>query len=348
VRLVASALRAFRQRRPLRGGSLLVTLVGDAVAPHGGDIALGSLITLAAPFGLADRLVRTSVSRLTHDGWFHTRRIGRLSYYRLTPDGTSRFAEAAQRIYHPPPSLPRRAWTMVLMPGGLTARDAVARDLQWLGFGRMTPEVFVHPTCDPSHVAAHLQPHGAADEAIVMQASMQSRADEQRLVQASWNLADLSERYERMIGTFAPINLHLERGGDLSPADSFIVRALLVHEYRRIVLRDPRLPTALLPDDWAGGRAYALCQSLYARVFGASESHLQQIVAGTAERWRALDTSVTARFGGVLAPPLLERGLFGKNPARSAPGMGSDQSALSGVVSDTPSAARRRSHRLGR
>jgi phenylacetic acid degradation operon negative regulatory protein len=348
VRAVASALRHFRQRRPLRGGSLLVTLCGDAVAPHGGDIALGHLITLAAPFGLADRLVRTSVSRLTHDGWFHPRRVGRLSFYRLTPDGTARFSEAARRIYHPPPEQPHRTWTMVLMPGGLTTRDVAARELQWLGFGRMTPEVFVHPTCDPAQVTTQLHPHGAADGAIVMQASMPSRADEQRLVQASWNLAELSERYERLIRTFEPVNRHRRDGGTLSPADSFVVRTLLVHEYRRIVLRDPRLPTALLPADWAGGRAYALCQSLYAHVFAASEAHLQQVVGDDAEHWHPLDAAVTSRFGGVLAPPLLECGLVGKAAAGRAPRTRSGHAALSGVVSDTPSAARRRSHRLGR
>lgn len=310
VRAVASALRAFRQRRPLRGGSLLVTLFGDAVAPHGGSLALGSLIALAAPFGLTERLVRTSASRLTHDGWFHTRRIGRISVYRLTPVGKTRSADAAQRIYEPPPELPRRTWTMVLMPAGLTIRDTAARELQWLGFGRMSPEVFVHPTCTPREVTGHLQLLGLSAGAVVVQAALQSRADEQQLVQASWNLAALSDRYERLLRTFGPIDEALAQGQALSPADSFVVRTLLVHEYRRIVLRDPRLPTVLLPDDWAGGRAYALCKSLYARVFAASEAHLQSVVSdvtGTAGPWHDLDASAQGRFGGVLPQELLER-----------------------------------------
>ena len=46
----------FRRQRPLRGGSLLVTILGDAIAPRGGTIALGSLIELARPFGITDRL----------------------------------------------------------------------------------------------------------------------------------------------------------------------------------------------------------------------------------------------------------------------------------------------------
>jgi phenylacetic acid degradation operon negative regulatory protein len=322
VRAVASALRAFRQRRPLRGGSLLVTLFGDAVAPHGGALALGSLIALAAPFGLTERLVRTSASRLTHDGWFHTRRIGRISVYRLTPVGKARSADAALRIYEPPPELPHRTWTMVLMPAGLTIRDTPARELQWLGFGRMSPEVFVHPTCTPREVTGHLQLLGLSAGAVVVQAALQSRADEQQLVQASWNLADFSERYERLLRTFGPIDEALAQGQALSPADSFVVRTLLVHEYRRIVLRDPRLPTALLPDDWAGGRAYTLCQSLYARVFAASETHLHSVVSdatGSAGAWHALDASALGRFGGVLPQELLEREVVAATAPHATP-----------------------------
>ena len=59
----------FRRQRPLRGGSLIVTIFGDAIMPRGSAIALGSLIELAAPFGLSERLIRTASARLAKDGW---------------------------------------------------------------------------------------------------------------------------------------------------------------------------------------------------------------------------------------------------------------------------------------
>src|SRR6266576_3488989 len=92
-------LRRLQSQRPIRGGSLLVTIFGDAIAPRGGVVTLGSLIKLAGPFGLTERLVRTSVARLAQDGWLVARRDGRLSEYRLAPQGQQRFAEATQRIY---------------------------------------------------------------------------------------------------------------------------------------------------------------------------------------------------------------------------------------------------------
>ena len=47
----AAIVARFRRQRPLRGGSLLITVFGDAIAPRGGAITLGSLIALAAPSG---------------------------------------------------------------------------------------------------------------------------------------------------------------------------------------------------------------------------------------------------------------------------------------------------------
>src|SRR5213082_3837153 len=74
---VRALLRRWRAQRPLRAGSLLITIFGDAIAPRGAAVTLGSLIRLAAPFGLTERLVRTSVARLARQGWLAARRSGR-------------------------------------------------------------------------------------------------------------------------------------------------------------------------------------------------------------------------------------------------------------------------------
>src|SRR6202789_2440644 len=94
----AELVARFRRQRPLRGGSLIVTLFGDSIMPRGGAVTLGSLIALAGPFGLNERLVRTATARLAKDGWLTGHRTGKLSEYHLSPDGRERFAEATKRI----------------------------------------------------------------------------------------------------------------------------------------------------------------------------------------------------------------------------------------------------------
>ena len=55
-----------------------------------------------------------------------------------------------------------------------------------------------------------------------------------------------------------------------------VARTLLIHEYRRIALRDPHLPEALMPSDWAGYRAQALCATIYRALLPASEAWLTE------------------------------------------------------------------------
>jgi DNA-binding transcriptional regulator PaaX len=58
---------------PVRANSLIITVYGDMIAPHGGSVWLGSFINLVKPLGINDRLVRTSVFRLSKDGWLESR-----------------------------------------------------------------------------------------------------------------------------------------------------------------------------------------------------------------------------------------------------------------------------------
>jgi phenylacetic acid degradation operon negative regulatory protein len=66
------------------------------------------------------------------------------------------------------------------------------------------------------------------------------------------------------------------RRARLSDTDAFIARILLIHYYRRVVLRDPLLPAALLPADWPGRAARSLCGEIYRGLLPASEQWLDR------------------------------------------------------------------------
>jgi phenylacetic acid degradation operon negative regulatory protein len=269
-------LGRFRRERPLRSGSLLVTILGDSIAPRGGIITLGSLIRLAEPFGLAERLVRTSVARLAKDGWLAARRSGRTSEYQLTERGRGSFAAATLRIYGERPHAWDGRWTLILLPASSddAPRERLREELRWLGFGQFTAGAWGHPGARSEDVRARLAEAGVGKDALVMQALSAQRRDDRRLVECGWNLGELAMAYERFVARFSPIAHALRSGSAPSPATAFVLRTLLIHEYRKIHLRDPLLPDVLLPAQWIGSTAYELCGELYRRVFRAAERHL--------------------------------------------------------------------------
>jgi phenylacetic acid degradation operon negative regulatory protein len=292
-----SLLRHFRAQRPLRGGSLLVTIFGDAIAPRGGAVTLGSLIELATPFGLTERLVRTSVARLAREGWLTAERSGRLSEYRLSPQGAERFAEATQRIYGTiQPDWDGR-WTLLLLPSGRGRPVRLRAELRWLGFGQLSSTVFAHPGASPQDARAWLQNLPGTARALLLTSSADAHSDRQ-LAAAGWDLAELGRRYRRFLQRFEPLEAVMT---GLDGERAFLVRTLLIHEYRKVHLQDPLLPVGLLPADWVGTRAYELSRRVYSELLAPSETYLSRTAQRLSGPLPAADPGVYARFGGVTA-----------------------------------------------
>jgi phenylacetic acid degradation operon negative regulatory protein len=299
---VEALLRRFHGQRPLRAGSLLITIFGDAIAPRGGAITLGSLIDLVRPFGLAERLVRTAVARLAAEGWLAATRHGRRSEYRLTESGRKLFAEATRRIYGVNPSSWGGQWTLaVLPPAGGHSRGNVREELRWLGFGQLSPGVYAHPACTLEEARGWLLTLGCANRCWLFKSATEGLTADRRLAAEGWNLAEIARRYRRFRDTFAPVQAAVAQSDSLASQSAFLVRTLLIHEYRKIHLQDPLLPPALLPAEWVGTEAYELTATLYAAVFVAAERFLSETGATITGALPPAAAEVHTRFGGTPA-----------------------------------------------
>jgi phenylacetic acid degradation operon negative regulatory protein len=302
----ADLVGAFRRQRPLRGGSLIVTIFGDAIMPRGGAVALGNLIELAAPFGLNERLVRTATARLAQEGWLEGRRAGKLSEYRLSKNGRDRFAEATKRIYSAPDKEWSGRWTLIVVPPmPPPKRRLIREELVWRGFGEISASVFAHPEFDPRELRSQRRVAALLSKVVAFDAVLAEDDAPQRLVELGWDLDDLGLRYQRFVKRFGLVNAELKRHPNTGPRECFLVRTLLIHEYRRLHLRDPLLPGQLLRADWPGAHAAVLCRDIYARVFVSSEMYLSRVAATLTGPLPAADASVMQRFGGI--GPLLQR-----------------------------------------
>ena len=311
---VEALLRRFQSQRPLRGGSLLMTIFGDAIAPRGGAVTLGSLIDLARPFGLAERLVRTAIARLAAEGWVAATRHGRRSEYRITENGRKVFAEATRRIYGVNPSSWDGQWTLAVLPPSSArgnARTASAKtrsaagnrrnireELRWLGFGQLSPGVYAHPACTVEEARGWLLSVGGAGPCWILKSATEGLAADRRLAAEGWDLAEIARRYRRFRDSFAPVAAAVRESDALAPQAAFLVRTLLVHEYRKIHLQDPLLPPPLLPAEWVGTEAYELTARLYADVFATAERFLTESGRTITGSLPPAGAEVHARFGG--------------------------------------------------
>ncbi|MBK9114172.1 MAG: phenylacetic acid degradation operon negative regulatory protein PaaX [Betaproteobacteria bacterium] len=286
---------------PPRAKSLLVTVWGDALAPHGGAVWLAALIRLLAPFGINDRLVRTSVFRLVRDGWLAASSHGRHSRYRLTRDGERRFDDAYRRIYHRPPEEWHGLWELVAAAGVPATRRAMLRDeLAWTGFGELASGVFVRPHEPARPLPAIVAAPGIAGRVVVAQAGdLPGQPPLAAAAGRAWDLTVLAAEYRQFLHRFGAVIERFRAGEAHDPEQCFVVRTLLVHAYRRVLLRDPLLPAALLPLDWPGAAAHTLCRDFYRLTHRLAETHLAATLAGDGESLPPANAEFRARFGGL-------------------------------------------------
>jgi phenylacetic acid degradation operon negative regulatory protein len=301
---LAAWIEQEKNAEPLRAKSLLMTLFGDAIAPHGGSIWLGSLIELMAPFGVSDRLVRTSVFRLTEEGWLASSRNGRRSAYSITDDALKRFGKAYRRVYAPLEPVWDGYWVLVFATHADIApskRTLFRKQLAWEGFGMISPGVYAHPAPDEDALRSLFKRFDLQQQLFVAKARDLPDSGGKPLSAAvgeTWALDEVRDGYLRFIERFEPL-ARLLAGRDPDPEQAFVIRTLLIHAFRRVQLHDPKLPSALLPDAWPGNDSYALCRELYRGVYDAAEAHLLAVLRREDDAADEAAPYFYERFGGL-------------------------------------------------
>ena len=293
----------FQQNGPVRASSLIITLYGDVIEPHGGTVWLGSLFTLLEPMGINERLVRTSVFRLAKEEWLIAEKVGRRSYYSLTGSGRRRFEKAFKRVYSGAPAAWDGTWLMVLLSQvPAEQRKRVREELEWQGFGALAANTLACPRSDRADVTTTLKELGVLDDSLIFETRGQEvlASKAMRLqVRDSWRLDELGEHYREFIALFRPLWQALNEKTVLDAQECFLVRLLLIHEYRKLVLRDPQLPDELLPADWEGRAARQLCRNLYRLTALPAEGYLAQVLETADGPLPEMNDGFYRRFGGL-------------------------------------------------
>ncbi|WP_417517366.1 phenylacetic acid degradation operon negative regulatory protein PaaX [Minwuia sp.] len=286
------------QNVDFRAPSLIVTIWGDTIAPTGAAIWLGSLIRLAQHFGLNERVVRTAVFRLQKDGWLQSTQSGRRSYYELAPAGQHLTVAADARIYRSAAPDWDGTWlTLIAGPETHAIRDRLSRELFLLGFGSPAAGVYVRPDGASDSVREILSDLGVSEHVAAFRSDgALTMAPLHGLVARAWDHGAIDQAYHSFIGLFEPLR---DGANQLCDGDAFIVRTLLIHEFRRITLRDPMLPQTLLPPGQSGTAARALARDIYRAVHVQATAHARNLLETRNGRLPKPGAAYYHRFGGL-------------------------------------------------
>lgn len=211
---------------PPRVWSMLVTIFGDLAIAEDARLSGPELAALTEPMGIRPEALRTALHRLRKEGWITSRRDGRITTHGLTPWGRAECRAAAPRIYSR--RAPDTLFLVVAEPGGTLPAHGFAITANLALSARMAPDAvpLVRP---PPWMRRRVCPAERLEAA-----------------------AEVVRRLA-VVGA-APL--------PSAPLAVAILRVLVVHAWRRIVLRVPDLPDRTFPDGWPGAAGRAAVQDL--------------------------------------------------------------------------------------
>lgn len=275
--------------------SVLVTIFGDTVLPVTSSFLLAQLFELTNVFGFSERLVRTSMFRLSAEDWFTSEREGRQSRYSATELAIAESRQASERIYGIDSPVTNQwdnqPWTLALLDPTLSAGECelAATHLNRNGFFRLGADLFGSPTTSPEDL--HAEP-GTVRATMVAKFEDLDSLLADGFFTSGYDTETAELAYKSIVARYQPLAAQHHRftDGSITGLEAFALRTMLVHDLRRIKLRFPELPASLHPPDWAGQTAHQLAADLYPALSQCAAPTLSDLLqvdypSGFAERF---------------------------------------------------------------
>ena len=292
---MAHILNKYQQQQNISGSrlrvwSLVVTIFGDAIKPRGGVLRLGALHEITGHIGIESNALRTAVSRLASDGWLERERIGRASYYRPSKVASGEIFGASTIIYQFFPTKWNQKWIFAVPLGdegfGIEAKLALHR----AGFAFHSRKLAVAPDMGAFKLTADLN-----QVAIFSASSFDEHNIGQFLKKVIFH-HNCEALYGEFANSAAALLESVKDTSAIDDLDALLLRTLLVHQWRRIVLKDVHWPRELRSKHWPGFAAQALIKELYHRLLEPSENWLSKLDGTPTGRLPEADNVLAQRF----------------------------------------------------
>jgi phenylacetic acid degradation operon negative regulatory protein len=257
--------------------SSLFTMFGEFVHPRGDVAWVGTIIEWMRVMGFSEPAVRAAVSRSMRTGWLEAQKFGRKSYYALTPEVRWRVHRAVGRLYRPLDAPWDGLWRVLVytIPEERRAdRDRLRKELSVLGFGTLTPGVWISPN-DLSREALELsRVHGLEAFVEIFEATRLSAGTDLELVERAWDVPGMNARYAAFLEQFRA------EPSPKTDEDAFRAFVTVLHEYRKFLFSDPGLPLTLQPEGFLGLEAARLFRERKSKLAPRVQRFVEQTFEG--------------------------------------------------------------------
>ncbi len=238
---------------------MIVTIFGDAVLPYGEFVRLTSLLEVTSNIGIDDGAVRVAVHRLEKDGWLKKRKVGRNVLYALSKAGEEQSRTARKFIYGFDEQPDCGELQMLIMAEG-PGRAEVREHLIENGWGLIAANIVLTSGSKTQLSALNGLSGNDSHYLVPLKAD---NSEVQRLCSKAWSLDNLNDEYANFVGLYQPIIEDVRASRKYLQSNALVLRILMIHDYRRLILKDPLLASQYLPKSWQGSKTRDIVSGAY-------------------------------------------------------------------------------------
>ncbi|MGU3437883.1 PaaX family transcriptional regulator C-terminal domain-containing protein [Actinomycetes bacterium M1A6_2h] len=247
--------------------SLLLAFLGMHLLWKPVAVSGASIVDVFGWLGVGQPATRSLLARMTDRGMLDRHKIGRKTYYSLTPHGSRILDDGSRKVWRGAGhSSWDGQWTTIVLSVPEDSRHLRHRArsrLGWSGFGNTSSGLWVAP--GRHDVAAILGPEfEGADITVLIGRTIPPTTDES-LVAAAFDLDEIARGYSAFVARWSSV-----RVADLGESDAFAARVRLQAQWLSLGRADPLLPASLLPVGWPAEEAERLFRRLDATLDRAS------------------------------------------------------------------------------
>jgi phenylacetic acid degradation operon negative regulatory protein len=283
---------------------LLVTLLGDYWMAQSRHLPSAAVVRMLEEFGVTTLGARAALSRLSRRGLLETSRIGRRTFYGLTPSTARRLAVGAQRIISFGDETDwDGSWLVVAYSVPEEQRETrhlLRSRLNWLGFAPLYDGVWVSPKGIAAEVAAVIDELGLRNATVLRAVEHVNGTLGRRPIEA-WDLDGVRAAYEDFI-KHAKRLVDVIRKGNVTPAMALRERTRIMDSYRRFPSLDPEFPLNMMPEGWPRLRARELFREPYDALGPLALIRVRQLIAETDPDLAELATYRSSRELATIPP----------------------------------------------